>query len=191
MLTVTVDLKLSSEEEADLRRILDQEKDKAWPKGFVPYAAAAVEEYARMFLGQKVFTRGSDVREYRLFLLIQSAFGKVIPDEQRVCALFQCTLSQSRALFRAVMSKYQYGLSNVITDTIKAVLARAVKDDDGGIFLFTVNNGTVVAELNKLLALEDPGQDEVARQSGKLRTYELQPAAYQSLCERFKVTPVK
>jgi hypothetical protein len=191
MLTVTVNLTLSSEEEANLRRILGQEKDPDWPKGFASYASAAVEEYARMFLGQKVFTRGSDVREYRLFLLIQNAVDKSIPDEQTVCALFQCTLSQSRALFRAVMSKYQYGLSNIIADTIKAVLASAVKDKETGIFLLTVNNETVVAELNKVLALEDPAQDEVARQSNKLRTYELQPSAYQSLCKKFKVPKVK
>jgi hypothetical protein len=58
----------------------------------VPYASAAAQEYVGMILGQKVFTRGSDIMEYRLFLLIRTAFGNKLPDEQRVCDLFQCTL---------------------------------------------------------------------------------------------------
>ena len=34
------------------------------------YGNAALEEYIRLFLGQKVFTRGSDFREYRLCFII-------------------------------------------------------------------------------------------------------------------------
>jgi len=37
-----------------------------------------------MFIGQQVFTRGADIREYRLFLLIEQPFDAHIPDEQRV-----------------------------------------------------------------------------------------------------------
>lgn len=51
------------------------------------FATAAVEEYASMFLGQRVFTRGSDMREYRLFPLIKGPFGGVIPHEQPVSDL--------------------------------------------------------------------------------------------------------
>jgi hypothetical protein len=45
------------------------------------HANAAVEEYVRMFLGQRVYTRGSDIREYRLLLLIRHALGGRIPSE--------------------------------------------------------------------------------------------------------------
>jgi len=183
MITVTVNLNLGSTEEADLAKILREEK--GWPKGFANYVIAAAEEYARMFLGQKVFTRGSDMREYRLFLLIRTAFGNQIPDEQTVCDLFQCTLSQSRALLRAVMSKYQYELSKAISDTLKGVLLKAKEDKAKGTFILAVNNESVVAELNKTLARQ-PGQDEIARQTGKLGTYELQPAAYEFLREYFQ-----
>jgi len=123
---LTIEVGLTGDEEANLRLILRQEKGK-WPAAFEPYAAGAAEEYARMFLGQRVFTRGSDMREYRLALLIRRAFGNKIPDEQTVCDLFQCTLSQSRALLRAVMSKYQYELSTAINETLAAVIAKAEK----------------------------------------------------------------
>lgn len=135
-----------------------------------------------MFLGQRVFTRGSDVREYRLALLIRTAFNNAIPDEQTVCDLFQCTLSQSRALVRAVMSKYQYELSTAVRSTLASVLKTAKQDNDKGTYVISVSNENIVAELNKMLARR-PGHDEIARQTGKLGVYELQPAAYQFLTE--------
>ena len=48
------------------------------------YASAALQEYlAKMILGQKVFTRGADIREYRLFLMIKYVFDNQLPDEQK------------------------------------------------------------------------------------------------------------
>lgn len=183
---IKLQLDLTSQEEKELRRIL--KKETSWPDGLQPYVKAAAEEYARMFLGQKVFTRGSDIREYRLFLLIRNAFNNAIPDEQTVCALFQCTLYQSRSLLRAVMSKYQYELSSAIEGTLKELIGRVEKDQND-LLVVAVNNETVVAELNKVLALADPTQDQVARRSGKLAMYELKPAAYQALCKRYGLTP--
>ena len=109
---LSIEVKFDPAEEAALAGILKKGPAEL-NAAFAPYATAAVHEYVSMFLGQKVFTRGSDIREYRLFLLIRIAFENSIPDEQKVCALFQCTLSQSRALLRAVMSKYQYGFDRL------------------------------------------------------------------------------
>jgi hypothetical protein len=183
---LTLDLDLLSQEENELRKILKKTEASDWPVGLKPYAEAAALEYIRMFLGQKVFTRGSDIREYRLFLLIRTAFNGTIPDEQTVCALFQCTLSQSRGLLRAVMSKYQYELSDAITGTLKG-LVRRVKKNNSGALVVTINNESVVGELNKVLAMVDAGQDQVVRQTGKLATYELKPDAYRKLCENFGI----
>ncbi|WP_217883844.1 hypothetical protein [Halomonas citrativorans] len=74
------------------------------------YVSASFKEYLSMVRGQKVFKRGSDMLEYRLFLLIESAFGGTVPDERTVSSLFQTTLTESRSLIRAVISKYQYQL---------------------------------------------------------------------------------
>jgi hypothetical protein len=180
---LTIEVGLTEDEETSLQRILRQEKK--WPDSFAPYAAAAVEEYARMFLGQRVFTRGSDMREYRLALLIRRAFGNKIPDEQTVCDLFQCTLSQSRALLRVVMSKYQFELSIAINETLAAVVAKAEKIENKDAYVISVSNENVIAELNKVLARK-PGQDEIARQTRKLGTYELRAAAYDFLKDYFK-----
>jgi hypothetical protein len=83
-----------------------------------------------MFLGQKVFRRGSDILEYRLFLLIEKALEGQIPDEQVVSNLFQTTPTESRSLIRSVMSKYQYQLRGAIEYSIRAILENASKDND-------------------------------------------------------------
>ena len=184
---LSFEVKLDPAEEAALAGILNK-KPAELNAAFAPYAATAVQEYVSMFLGQKVFTRGSDIREYRLFLLIRTAFENSIPDEQTVCALYQCTLSQSRALLRAVMSKYQYELRPAIEGTLLKAL-KAVRKDQNDTLLVTVNNENVIDEMNKALAAIDGAQDQVVRRTGKLATYELQPAAYRALCDRFNVPP--
>lgn len=181
------EVKLSAAEESQLAGIL-KIKPEQLNSAFGPFAVAAVEEYIRMFLGQKVFTRGSDMREYRLSLLIPTAFNNTIPDEQMICALFQCTLLQSRALLRAVMSKYQYELSDAIKTLLK-VTVQNVRLVDGD-YLVTVKNANIVTELNMVLASIDSAQDEVLRLTGKLATYELKPAAYKALCKQFQVKPI-
>ena len=82
------------------------------------------------------------------------------------------------------MSKYQYELSTAIKNTLSTVLASAQKNKTKNTFVISVSNENVVAELNKVLARK-PGQDEIARQTGKLGTYELQPAAYAFLQKHF------
>ena len=72
------------------------------------FVAAAEEEYVRMILGQHVYSRGQDIKIYRLSLMIKHAFGGLLPTEGQISALFQTTVSESRSLLRAVRAKYQY-----------------------------------------------------------------------------------
>src|SRR6266481_3704504 len=109
---IEIDFSLTKAEAKQLADIIGAENVEKLAQAIAPHARAAIREYAQMFLGQKVYTRGSDIREFRLFLLIREAFGNKIPDEQDVCGLFQCSTNQARALIRAVMSKYQYELHN-------------------------------------------------------------------------------
>jgi hypothetical protein len=143
-----------------------------------------------MFLGQKIFTRGSDMREYRLFVLIRVALADTLPDEQTICALFQCTITQSRSLLRAVMSKYQYELRPAIDNTVIQTLKKVIKDAND-LLLVTVNSENVVEEFNKVLVSIDGSLDQIVRRTGMLATYELKPAAYKALCTKYKVEPIE
>lgn len=106
-MAITFDAPISADDRAQLAAILGiEERDLDQRLALV--ATAATAEYVEQFLGRKVFTRGSDIREYRLYCLIQRLYQSRFPNEGEVSALFQTTASQSRALIRAVSSKYQY-----------------------------------------------------------------------------------
>lgn len=152
------------------------------------YATAALQEYVRMFLGQRVFTRGSDIREYRLLLLIQSAFAGKLPDEQKISDLFQTTANQSRSLIRSVMSKYQYELSEAIRATVRDTIKSATQPKEDGDFQFTVNNENVVDAMNRTLA-SLPGNEltQVVRKPGTVTTYVLKPSSRDELVKYYDV----
>jgi hypothetical protein len=168
---------LSEAERAQLRAILDCREDELEAR-LAPYAAAAKEEYLRMILGQRVFTRGQDVREYRLYLLVRWVFQDTLPSEQQISALFQTTTTQSRALLRAVMSKYQYELQSAIGATLRAVLDGAQQDPDSQRWRITVDSENVIEALNRRLAAADGTLPQVVRAANTITTYELANSSY-------------
>jgi hypothetical protein len=185
---VKATLNLTQDDEAELSRVLGC-KPAELGTVLAPYATAALLEYVMMFLGQKVFTRGSDIREYRLLLLIQQVLGNHIPDEAQVSRLFQSTTSESRALLRAVMSKYQSQSHGAAEQSIRDILVKAKPDADGGPWLITVDNTIIVEHLNRALAEADGTLEKVARHGISVSTYEVTPASFISLCKAFNVKP--
>jgi hypothetical protein len=183
---VEASLNLTQEDEAELARVLGC-KPAELGAVLAPYTNAALLEYIMMFLGQKVFTRGSDIREYRLLLLIQQVLDNHIPDEALVSRLFQSTTSESRALLRAVMSKYQSQSHSAAEQSIRDILAKAKPDDSGGPWLITVDNTIIVEHLNRALAEIDGTLEKVARYGISVSTYQVTPASFISLCKAFNV----
>lgn len=181
---LTTILNLTEGDQGELARILGC-TDAELPETLAPYASAAVEELVTMFLGQKVFSRGSDIREYRLYLLIKHAFSSRIPNEQDVCKLFQTTSSGSRSLIRAVMSKYQYLLKDAIEDTLKDCLNAVEVAEGSESVTIAVHNLNLVDELNRELGEIDSSLPPVRKKRGSVSTYEMKPSSYNKLCERF------
>jgi hypothetical protein len=146
------------------------------------YTNAAAEEYIRMILGQHVFTRGQDIREYRLYLLIRHVFGGRLPTEQKISSLFQTTTTQSRALLRAVMSKYQYELQEAIHDTLREELGRAQPDPNTeGAYLITVDSENVIQALNRKIASIDGTLPQITKARNTVSTYEIAKSSYSKL----------
>lgn len=131
---------------------------------------AATEEYLEMLRGSRVFTRGQDIREYRLFLLIKHYF-KTIPSDGEVSALFQTTATQSRGLLRAVTSKYQYDLNQVLTQALRKLLKSAKNSGENGTFWLTPTSEYMVEELNRRLAIQDPSAVRIRRLPGTVLTF--------------------
>jgi len=153
---------------------------KEFAQSLAALSTAATEEYLRMALGQRVFTRGTDIREYRLFLLIKHVFG-VLPSEQQVCALFQTTAAQSRGLLRAVMSKYQYDLRDVIDSTLAALVSSATRDSQNDMWHITVDSENVIAALNRRLAAISGTLPPLRRLPAMVTTFEMAPSARDAL----------
>jgi hypothetical protein len=179
-------LDLTKDDEDELARILSC-KSEELNGVLASYASAALLEYVMMFLGQKVFTRGSDIREYRLLLLIQQVLGNLIPDEAKVSRLFQTSTSESRALLRAVMSKYQSQSHGAAEQSIRGILTDAKGDEKEGPLLITVDNTIIVEHLNRALAQADGTLAKVERHENSVSTYELKPASFKTLCNTFNV----
>jgi hypothetical protein len=183
---VLSNLDLTQDDQSELAKIIGCDAAEL-PNRLGPYASAALKEHVTMFLGQKVFTRGSDLLEYRLLLLIQHAFGGRIPDEQKVCNLFQTTSSGSRSLIRSVMSKYQYQLKDAIENTAKQLLDSAELNGQDSVTV-AVHNINLVEELNRELAEIDTSLPPVQKKRGCVSTYELQPSSYDALCKQLGVS---
>jgi hypothetical protein len=145
------------------------------------YAQAATIEYHDMFLGRKVFRRGSDIMEYRLVLLTETLFGGRIPDESKVCNLFQMTSTESRSLLRSVISKYQHRLSKCFADTLSDALLNASLDANTGDYSLPVNNRNIVDALNVILADCDPDFHPIVRKKNTSAVYSIRNAEYDAL----------
>lgn len=152
-------------------------------------ASACINEYLSMIRGQKVFKRGSDMLEYRLFLLINTVFDGKIPDESTVSRLFQTTITESRSLIRAVISKYQYQLKDCIDTTIKATLTAATRVAITDPYSVVISSQNLVDELNKLLGEIDGNLASVSKRRGSVSTYEIAASSYNNLCTKLVVTP--
>jgi hypothetical protein len=156
------------------------------------YAEAAREEYVRMMLGQRVFTRGQDLLEYRLLLLIRHVFNSRLPSEHQISAVFQTTVSQSRTLLRSTLAKYRYELDAAIVATIRAVLAAAlmdpddsdVEEDEEKTRLLTIDNANVVKEINRRIVSIDPSLPPLKKQPRTGAVFKIKASAYNRLMEQ-------
>lgn len=187
-MAITVELGLADAERNQLAGILRVDPADL-DDALTPFAGAAVEEYARMFIGQRVFTRGSDIREYRLFLLIKTAFENRIPDEQRVSDLFQTTASQSRSLIRSVMSKFQYELQEAIDASLRTAVEEAVRDADD--WAVTVPSENIVEALNRVIGAIDGSLPQIEKKRGTVASYVLRQSSCERLRDRFGLEPAE
>jgi len=187
-MTIEIDLDLSPEDERELASILKCDPMNLG-NALSGYCSAAAKEYVSMFLGKKVFTRGSDISEYRLSLLVESAFDGAIPSEQDVCRLFQLTENRASALIRAMMSKYQYQLRDSISQSLRALVRSAEYNQEDENFEISVHSKNLIDELNRILAEIDTSLPPVQRKRGSIATYVISTSSYLRLCERFDLEP--
>lgn len=184
---IQIELDFDVEEQKRLASILKCNEEDL-PTELEPYARAALREYTTLFSGRRVFTQGTDLRVYRLFLLIREVFGNEIPTEQKVSSMFQTTISQSRSLLRSVISRYQYELQEIVEETLKDALSASKQRDTDGNWEVTVSNKSLVERLNEILTAYDDGTiPRVTLKTNSISTYTMTPSAYSCLCNHFHI----
>lgn len=145
------------------------------------HAKAAIHEYLECYVGRRAFSRGNDILEHRLALLIEHAFDRKIPTAARISNLFQTTLSTSRSLIRNTFSKYRFQLVAVEEAAAKAVLENV--DWNGPESCFAkITTPNLVEVLNRRLLANDPSLKEVSRIPGVVGTYSIGQDSYAALC---------
>jgi hypothetical protein len=185
-MNVNIQIQLSDHEKLELSHIIGCEAS-GLSDQLAKYASAATEEYCSMVQGKKIFKRGSDMLEYRLLLLIEHVYANQIPSDQQVCRIFQMTLTESRSLIRAVMSKYQYRLKTTITKSMIGVVSSASSAEEGGFLTVSIANKNIADNLNALLADKDGGLQPVAKKKGSVAEYVISPASHKALMKILEI----
>jgi hypothetical protein len=185
---------LSDEDRARLRRSLHCDSDDELDSVLAKCAQAGLTELTELFIGRKVFTRGSDFREYRLRLLLEELADSVdLFDEGNVSNLFQTTSTQSRTLIRSTLAKYQFDLESAVEKTALTALGNAWEKSSGeSTMLFRASRNVTEELRNRLLRLsrednEDYGAITPAESSGW--TYEVGKTALARLKEDLESQP--
>jgi len=183
---ISFDINLSAPEKTQLATIL-RCKETELDTALAPFSLAALHEYLDMFFGERAFTRGSDIREYRLLLLIRDGYKGQIPDEQTVSELFQTTAAQSKSLINSVLSKYQYELKTAIDNLMIRAIKAAVISEDETHYTATIVNSVTVDRLNRILVRINGNSLRITKMPGTVSIYQLQPSAYDDLCKHFGI----
>lgn len=152
------------------------------------HGRAALGEYLETYLGRRAYTRGTDIQELRLALLVEHAFGGRIPDDTTISALLKTTPSGSRTLIRNTLAKYRHQLDAAMTASAKAVLEGVVWAGDDA--RSTQASTNVVELLNQRLLALDPTLKPVSRLAGSAGTWVIDEVSYDDLCPAFGATPV-
>lgn len=156
------------------------------------HAKAALREYIECYLGRRAFSRGSDILEHRLVLLVHHAFEDKIPDDACVSRLFQTTLSASRTLIRNSLSKYRFQLEAAANASAKLLLEKVTWAGAGTSTYHTKAAAPNIIEvLNQRLVAEEPTLKVIARVPDSAGTYAINQYSYDKLCDVFGATKVR
>ena len=186
-INIQTTIELSEDEAQALKEVLPDEEHSLFQDKLNKVASAAVEEYCRMILGQKVLGRANDIREYRLRLLIKTLYNNTIPSEQAVSALFQTTPSESKALIRSTALKYKYELKEALHATLKGIIKKAENMDEDGMHYVIIDSPAQVDELNRILLSENGIVPKIKKDLRTLSQYIITESSYAILKDYFKL----
>lgn len=123
-LNINISFPINEDDKNLLVNILGVNQDQL-SEALQSHTVSALEEYINMYLGKNVYSRGSDIQENKLYLLIKNNVFDGMPTEKEVSKFFQTTIGQSKTLLRAVNTKYQYKLRNLFLRNLKETIEKS------------------------------------------------------------------
>ena len=169
-----------TDQTARLKTLFDAATDEDFTDALTKVACAALTEYRDMFLGMPMASRADEIRQHRLFHLTKYFFSARLPSEAEVSAMFQLAQSQARSLIRNVMTRFRYHLEVEVRNTLSSVIDSA-HATPGGSYQATIQSDNVVDELNRIIGINAPGCDPVAKVRNMARVYTIAPDSNQAL----------
>ena len=153
------------------------------------FAKAACVEYVNMAEGTKVFTRFSDLQEYRLYLLVKYFFSGNIPGEQTICSLLKIQYGSARGLIRSMLSRYRSDIEECVEANCIHLLKSCKKIDtnDGAYRIVAIESSNLASELNDVLASIGSDQAPLKKMPNTMSNYRIEENSYRELCKRFGV----
>ncbi len=158
------------------------------PSRLSAHAKAALHEYVECYMGRRAYSRGSDILEHRLSLLIQHVLGDRMPEAAQVSDFFQTNLTTSRSLIRNTFAKFRYDLEQAAEASARIALETVTWSGDDARATFSTPN--LLETLNRRLLKVDPTANEVQRMANVIGVYTIPEFSYATLCTAFGANPV-
>ena len=166
-LDVTLDL--ADDEEALLCEVLRCEAGQL-DATLATYGAAALREYADMFIGQAMMSV-TDLRERRLLAILLALPPNEFPSEDQIARMFNLTTSAARGLLRSTLSRHRNRLRTVLEAAARLFIDACVQPQGQQDWEARFPSAVVVQMLNDRLATVTAPRKPITKVLGTFDTY--------------------
>jgi hypothetical protein len=125
---------------------------------------AAKEEYIGQFLKDGNQSSLTEIRQYKLFLLIKHVFNGLIPSEVEVASIFKIPITSARSLIKNTKSRYQFEIEQYFKETIKAILNQIDENEiDNDYYQLYIRSSYMLIEMNRVIELMNQNFEKIKR----------------------------
>ena len=151
--------------------------DQVFPK----LTKSAFFEYLKMFLENGMSHSADEVRQDRLYFLIQNYYCDRIPTEAEVSSIFQLTNSQSKTLLRNTISRYRTKIEYQIHESLRAVVEEMDRSNPSDPYEVVIESDIILEELNEFVKQNGPTLTPIHKKMGCACKYKIKKDTYKLL----------
>lgn len=181
---VTIDLKQAEFERANKKLLKenlglkgDADLERALPK----LTKTALLEYLNMFLEKGMSNRADEVKQDRLYFMIQHYYADRIPTEAEISSIFQLTNSQSKTLLRNTNSRYRTKIARQIDASLREVVESAKWNKGRKKYEMVIESDVIREELDLIVTQNGPTLAPLRKKRLSACQYEAEPDTYDML----------